>query len=452
MMNVLENKIDALNAVLTIKIAKEDYIENYEGSIKKYRKQIQMPGFRPGQVPSAVVKKKYGPSILAEEIDKLLNQALQDHIKANELNILGNPLPKADDSQDIDWKNPSDMEFSFEIGLAPEFDLKLDGKTKYPFNKVKVDDELVDKQIEDFARRYGKLVPADKSEAKDMIWATFTELDENDKAVEGGFEHNSTVAIEFLEDAKMKKKLTGVKTGDVIILDPKSISRGAADMGAMLGISKEQATAYNNNVELKVTEIKRMEPAELNQELIDKVYGEGNVEGVDAMREKIANELSQMFAQDSDRLFKRDFADITLENLKLDLPNEFLKKWILSSSKDEITMDDVEKEYDQYANSLKWQLVENRIIKDNDIKVDFEEVLNHTKNLLGNQYAQYGMMVPVDEELTANARKVLENREEAQKLFEQLYDLKVINFLKNTVKLQEKELSYDDFVKEAQKN
>lgn len=451
-MDVLENKIDDLNAVLTIKIAKEDYMETYEGSLKKYRKQIDMPGFRPGQVPTSVVKKKYGASILAEEIDKLLNEALQNHIKDNELNILGNPLPKSDDNQDIDWKNPADMEFSFEIGLAPQFELKLDKKTKYPFNTVKVDDSLVDKQIEDFAKRYGKLTPVDKSEDKDMIWSTFTELDENDKAKEGGFVHNSTVALEFLEDAKMKKKLTGVKTGDVLVLDPNTISKGDADMGAMLGISKEQAAAYTGNVELKVTEIKRMEPAEVNQELIDKVYGEGNVEGVDAMKEKISAELSQMFTQDSDRLFKRDFADITLEKLKLDLPNEFLKKWILSSSKEEISMDDVENEYDQYANSLKWQLVENRIIKDNDIKVEFEEVLNHTKNLLSSQYAQYGMMVPVDEELTANARKVLENREEAQKLFEQLYDLKVISFLKETVKLQEKELSYDDFVKEAQKN
>ncbi len=451
-MDVLENKIDDLNAILTVKIAKEDYIESYEGSIKKYRKQIQMPGFRPGQVPSSIVKKKYGPSILAEEIDKLLNQAIQNHIKDNQLNVLGNPLPKSDDNQDIDWKNPSDMEFSFEIGLAPEFDLKLDGKTKYPFNRVKIDDSLVDKQIEDFARRYGKMTPVDKSEAKDMIWSTFRELDENDEVLEGGFEHNSTVAIEFLEDEKMKKKLTGVKTGDVLILDPKSISRGDADMGAMLGISKEAAAAYNKNVELKVTEIKRMEPAEVNQELIDKVYGEGTIEGVDAMREKISAELSQMFAQDSDRLFKRDFADITLDKLKLDLPHDFLKKWILSSSKEDISMEDVENEYEQYANSLKWQLVENRIIKDNDIKVEFDEVLNHTKNLLANQYAQYGMMVPVDEELTANARKVLENREEAQKLFEQLYDLKVIAFLKDTVNLKEKELSYDDFVKEAQKN
>ncbi len=451
-MDILENKIDELNRVLTVKIVADDYKESYETSLKKHRKQINLPGFRPGQVPTSVVKKKYGPSILAEEIDKLLNDALQNHIKDNELNILGNPLPKSDENNTIDWNEPKDMEFSFEIGLAPNFEVELNGKTKFTFNKVKIDDELVGKQINDFAKRYGKLIPIDKSEEKDMIWATFTELDENDKPLEGGFTHSSTVAIEYIEDKKVQKKLIGLKSGDVLIIDPKTISRGETDMGAMLGITKEKAAAFTGNVELKVTEVKRMEPAEVNQELIDKVYGPGAVEGETAMREKIANELSMMFAQDSDRLFKRDLADKLIEKLGLQLPEDFLKRWIVSSNKNEVTMEQVEAEFEEYKRSLKWQLIENKIIKDNDIKVEFEEVINHTKNLLGNQYAQYGMMVPVDEELTATAKKVLENREEATKLYEQLYDLKVINFLKSTVKLEEKELSYDDFVKEAQKN
>ena len=451
-MDILENKIDELNRVLTVKIVADDYKESYETSLKKHRKQINLPGFRPGQVPTSVVKKKYGPSILAEEIDKLLNDALQSHIKNNELNILGNPLPKSDENNTIDWNEPKDMEFSFEIGLAPNFEVELNGKTKFTFNKVKIDDELVGKQINDFAKRYGKLIPIDKSEEKDMIWATFTELDENDKPLEGGFTHSSTVAIEYIEDKKVQKKLIGLKSGDVLIIDPKTISRGETDMGAMLGITKEKAAAYTGNVELKVTEVKRMEPAEVNQELIDKVYGPGVVEGETAMREKIANELTMMFAQDSDRLFKRDLADKLIEKLGLQLPEDFLKRWIVSSNKNEVTMEQVEAEFEDYKRSLQWQLIENKIIKDNNIKVEFEEVINHTKNLLGNQYAQYGMMVPVDEELTATAKKVLENREEATKLYEQLYDLKVINFLKTTVKLEEKELSYDDFVKEAQKN
>jgi len=269
-----------------------------------------------------------------------------------------------------------------------------------------------------------------------MLWSTFTELDEKDKPLEGGFVHNSTVAIEFVEDKKIQKKLIGMKAGDSLVVDPKSLSKGDTDMAAMLGIPKEKAEAFTGNVEMKVTEVKRMEAAEVNQELIDKVYGPGVVDGVDAMRAKIGDELTNMFIQDSDRLFKRDFADKTIDKLGLKLPEEFLKRWIISSSKKEITMDQVDEEFEDYTRSLKWQLIENKIIKDNDIKVELDEVVKHTKNLLASQYAQYGMMVPVDEEMTATAKKVLENREEATKLYEQLYDLKVISFLKNTVKFE----------------
>lgn len=450
-MDVKQNTIDDLNATLTIKITNKDYNDNYEKSLKTYKKQIQMPGFRSGQIPTSIVKKKYGPSILAEEIDKLLNEALSKHITENKLNVLGNPLPVADDQMEIDWNNPGDFEFTYELGLAPEFSIELPGKDKHTYHKVKIDDSLVDKQVEDFARRYGKLSSTDKSEAKDMIMASFTELDENDKPVEGGFVHSSTVSIEFTEDKKAQKKLIGLKAGDTLIIDPKTISKGESDMAAMLGISNEVASTFNNNVELKVTDVKRLEPAAVNEELFDKIYGPGEVKTEKEFREKIANELSGMFEKDSDRVFKRDFAENTIKKLKLSLPDEFLKKWILSSNKNEISADQIDAEFDQYSESLKWQLIENKIIKENDIKVENDEVVSHTKELLGSQYAQYGMPVPGDDEMTKYAHNVLSNQEEARKIYDSLYDQKVLNFLKETVKIAEKEVSYDDFVKVASK-
>jgi trigger factor len=449
-MNIEQKNIDELNAVITVKLSPEDYQDNYNRSINKYRKEMRVPGFRPGHVPAALVKKKYGPSILAEEVDKLLNEALYNHIQSSNLDILGQPLP-ANTEEKIDWHNPNEMEFSFEIGLAPQFELQLNGKTKFIFNKIKVDDELVNKQINDFAKRYGKLAPVDKSEATDMIWATFSELDANDQKVEGGFTHSSTVSVEYIDNKDIQKKLIGLKVDDTLIIDPKSISRGDADMAAMLGIAKDKAAEFNNNVELKVTEIKRLHPAEVDQELIDKVYGPGEVDGVEAFKEKIRTELSQMFTKDSDRLFKRDLADTLLEKLKLNLPSDFLKKWIVATNKKEVTMEQVESEFDQYAISLKWQLIENKIIKDNAIKVTAEEVINYTKELLAMQYAQYGMMVPVEEELTAAAKKVLANQDESSKLYETLYEMKVTAFLKENASIEENEISYDDFVKKAQK-
>ena len=450
-MDIQQSNTDKLNAILTIKIANSDYSEQYEKSLKSYKKQVQMPGFRSGQVPTTVIKKKYGPSILAEEIDKLLNDTLHKHITENNLNVLGNPMPVVDEEVDIDWKNPGDFEFSYEIGLAPDFEVKLTAKDKHTYYKVKVDKTLVDKQLDDFAKRYGKLSSTDVSNEKDMIMSHFTELDENDKPVDGGFSHSSTVSVEFTEDKKAKKKLIGLKAGDTLIIDPRTISRSESDLAAMLNISAERAAAYTRNVELKVTDVKSLAPAEVNQGLFDKIYGEGAVTTAEDFRLRIESELSGMFVKDSDKVFKRDLTESIVKKLKLTLPNEFLKKWILSSSKEKITPEQVEAEYEQYSESLKWQLVENKIIKENDIKVNNEEVVDFTKELLSSQYAQYGMMVPDDAEMNKYAQNVLSNEEEARKIYDSLYDQKVLNFLKNTIKVNEKEISYDDFAKIATK-
>lgn len=447
-MEIVRENIDELNAIIKVKIAKEDYNESYEKALKNVRKQVEMPGFRSGQVPASVIKKKYGVSILGEELDKVLNAALFDYIKENDLNVLGQPLPKSDQKNELDWKNPSDFEFNYEIGLAPSFEVELTKKEKYTYNKVKVDAELIDKQVNDFAKRNGKLAVVDKSEDTDMIMASFKELDENDKVLEGGFIHSSTVALEFTEDKKAKKKLTGLKAGDSLIIDPITISRGAADLAAMLNISKDAAEKFDKNVELTVTEVKRLEATNVDQELINKIYGEGVVEGVEAFRAKIEEEMSSMFNTDSDKLFKKDFADKLVKKLNLSLPNEFLKKWIGVTNK-EVTADQIEAEYEQYAESLKWQLIENKIIKSNDLQVSNDEAVEYTKELLGKQYTQYGMMIPEDEEFNKMAMSVLGNEEEAKKIYDALYESKVMTYLKDAVKVEEKELSYDDFVKVA---
>ncbi len=447
-MEIVKENIDDLNAIIKVKIAKEDYNDSYEKALKNVRKQVQMPGFRQGQVPASVVKKKYGVSILGEELDKVLNSALFDYIKENELDVLGQPIPKTDENKAIDFKNPSDFEFSYEIGLAPAFEVKLTKKEKHTYNKVKVDSELIDKQVSDFAKRYGSLAAVDKSGEKDMIMASFKELDENDKLVEGGFTHSSTVSVEFTEDKAAKKKLIGLKAGDVLIIDPKTISRGAADLAAMLNISKEAAEKFDKNVELTVTEVKRLEETNVDQELINKIYGEGVVDGVEAFRAKIEEEMSSMFNADSDRLFKRDFANKLVDKLSLSLPDEFLKRWI-GMSNEEVTAEQIEAEYDQYAESLKWQLIENKIIKDNKLEVSNDEAIEYTKDLLGKQYAQYGMMIPEEEEFNKMAMSVLGNKDEGKKIYDALYESKVLDYLKSAVKVEEKELSYDEFVELA---
>tara|TARA_B100001093_G_scaffold515296_1_gene591325 strand:- start:2080 stop:3435 length:1356 start_codon:yes stop_codon:yes gene_type:complete len=447
-MDVSVKNLDALNAVLTVKISNDDYKETYESSLKNYRKQMQLPGFRKGHVPTNIIKKKYGPSILAEEIDKILNKSIYDHISTEKINILGNPLPIEDDKLKVDWNNPGDFEFVYELGIAPDFTLDLPGKSKYTMYQPKIDDALVNKQINDFAKRYGKLISVDKAGDGDMIFANFKELDENGKVVKEGFDQSSTISLEFIDDKKVKKKLTGAKVKDEFTLDPKSISRGDADMAAMLGIDKERAIQYNRNVFMTVNEVKTMEPANIDVALYDKIYGAGEVKTEQEFRTKVSEELNKMFVQDTDRVFKREVSSTLIKKLKLKLPDTFLKKWILSSNK-EATKEQIEKEYEMYSDNLKWQLIENNIIKDQKIKVEGEELINHTMQLIGSQYAQYNMMIPADDELKKAAQNVLGNQEEARKINEMLYDKKVMDYLKNTLKINDKFISHEDFVKKS---
>lgn len=447
-MDVSVKNIDTLNAVLTVKIENEDYKTPYESSLKKHRKQMQLPGFRKGHVPTSIIKKKYGPSILADEIDKILNKSIYDHITENKLNILGNPIPVEDDKTKVDWNNPSDFEFHYELGLAPEILPDLPGRLKYTKYQPKVNEALIDKQVDDFARRYGKLTSVEKAGDRDMIMANFKELDQNGNVVVDGFNQSSTVSLEFITDKKSKRKLTGCKPTDTFQLDPKKISRGDTDMAAMLGIDKEKAKNYINDVFMTVNEVKTLEPANVDVVLFDKIYGAGEAKNVEEFRGKVHEDLNKMFIADIDRLLKDDISKTLIKKLKIKLPDNFLKKWILSSNK-EAKKEDIEKEYDRYAEGLKWQLIENFIIKDQKLKVEGEELLNFTMDLMGNQYVQYGMMIPAEDELKKTAQKVLANKDEARKINDMIYDKKVMEYLKNTLKINDKFLAHEDFTEKV---
>lgn len=449
-MEVVEEKIDDLNAVLTIKVNPEDYKEKYENGLKMARKSVNIPGFRPGHVPMGMIKKKYGASILAEEMNKLINESLHKHITDNNLDVLGNPLPKEDDKGG-DWDNSGDFEFNYEIGLAPSFDLKLSAKNKFNYYLIKPDGEMIDKEVENMRRRYGALEPVDKCEGEEMLLGQFVELDENGKPKEGGIMHTSSISVEFLESDDAKKMFKGKKVGDSIELDPEDVSKGAADKAAMLGVKQDELATISDKFSYTITEIKRMKLAEMNQEFFDKIFGEGVVSSEKELREKISADLSNMFRNDSDKMLRRDVSEKLVEDLKLPLPDTFLKRWIKASNEKPVTDEQIEEEYEAYSNGLRWQLIENRLIKDNDLKVEHEEVMHYTKGLIANNFAQYGMPVPEDAELTKNAESVLQNQDEARRVYQNLYDAKVLEYLKNTIKLNEKEVSYDEFVKLASK-
>ena len=448
-MNVIREDVDALNAILKVEVKPEDYQDTVKATLNKYRKTAKIPGFRPGHVPFGLIQKQYGASVLSDELNKIVNESLQKYISENKIEILGNPIPKDDDSFKGDFNKPEDFEFTYSIGLAPEIKVSLSAKNKFDYVKVKVDKKLIDNQIDDLRRRYGKLVSGEEVGEKDMVLAQFVELNDDESIKEGGVLHTSTVSLEFVSDKKTKKALIGSKVGDKLVVDPAHVSRGGADTAAMLGVKEEELEGLSNKFQLTVNEIKVMELAELNTELYDKLFGEGNVKDEKELRARVKADLQGMFANDSDRMLTRSVYDNLLDKTKVDLPDEFLKRWIKLSNEKEITEEQIEAEYDGYAKGLKWQLIQGSIFKNNDIKLENEEVIEYTKGLIVNNYAQYGMPAPEDKELTQSAMQILGNREEANKIYDMLAEQKLTTYFKETVKLNEKEISYDEFVEMA---
>jgi trigger factor len=387
-----------------------------------------------------MIKKKFGQSILADELNGMINETLYKHIQEKGLNVLGNPLPSEEHTTFERWEAGSDFEFGYKIGLAPEFTVKLSSKDKVVFHKIKVDSEIIDKQIEDFAKRYGQMKAADVAEKDDMVFGEFVQK-------EGDITAKSTVSIPLIDDAKIQKKFIGLKAGDKIVIDPKTVSKGDADMAAMLHIKKEELNTATGDFEFTVEEIKRLEKAPVDQELFDKIHGKDTVKTEKEFRAKIEEEMSVAFVNDSERLFQKDLAAYFVKKLAIKLPDEFLKSWIQQSNEKNASMEEIEAEYPQYSDQLKWQLIENKIIQENEIKVEIEEVKDYVKGMLVQQYAQYNMPTPDDAALEENALGVLKNQEETKKIFDYLYKNKVSDFFKNSIKLQDKEVSQEDFIK-----
>jgi trigger factor len=445
-MNVTRQEVNAQTALLTVQVSPEDYQGKVTASLEKYRKQAKIPGFRPGKVPMALVQKQYGKSVLAEEMNKLVSEALYKHVEENKLEILGNPIPKEDTEVKGDFENPADFEFTYEIGYKPAINLELGAKSKFDYVKVKIDDTLLDKQIDDLRRRYGKLVSADKVGETDMILGQFVELNEDGSIKEGGVMHSSTTSMEFIEDAAVKASLVGKAIGDKVTVSASALTRGDKDKAAMLGVTEEELANHSDSYQLTINDIKQMELAELNQDLFDKLFGPGAIDSEKALRARIASDLDQMFANDSDRLLTREVYRELVDKTPVALPDEFLKRWIRLSNDKPITQEQVNEDYDNYAKDLKWQLIQGHIFKSNDIQLDHQEAIEFTKGLLANQYAQYGLPAPEEPELTAQASKALANREEANRIYDMLAEAKLTTYFKSTVKLNNKEVSYDDFV------
>ncbi len=446
-MKITRQEIDAQNGVLKVEIDAADYQGKVKAALDKYRKTAKIPGFRPGHVPAGLIQKQFGKSVLAEELNKITNDALYRFIIDEKLDILGNPLP-IENGVEGNFDQPENFTFSYEIGYSPSFELPITAKTKVDYATVKIDKDLITKQVEDLRRRYGKLISSDTVSAKDMVMGKFEELD--GKAVKAeGISHSTTISMEFLENKAAIKLLTGKKINESFELDPKDVSKGPEDAAAMLGISPEAYAELNAKFQFTVNDIKRMELAELNEEFFQKLFAD-EVKTEAEMNKRIEADLARMFEEDSDRLFTRKVYDMLLEKTSMTFPEAFLKRWIKASAEKPITDEEIEKEFAAYLLSLKWQLIQTKIFKENNIQLTNEEVLDFTKNLVIGNYAQYGLPAPEEAELLETAQRLLQNKEQANGIYDRLAERKLTDYFKSAVSMTKKEMKYDDFVAQAQ--
>lgn len=441
-MNISKTEIDPLNAELTITVGPADYEGKVNDALKRAQKQASMPGFRPGKVPAGLIKKQYGKSILVDELNRLLNDTLHNYITEQNIEILGNPMPKEDHM--VDFDKGTEYTFKYELGLAPSFDYKVDNSQSFVYNTVKIDNELVEKYIQDVKRNYGKPSNPDVSAEKDVLYVDIVELDADNNIVPGGVFKSTSIGIDRLKNEDTRKKLTGVSKDAKIVLNVNDLYETAVDKSISLGLDKEAAEHFNANIQLTVRSIARMEDAELNQELFDKIYGPGVINSEEEFRDKIKNELGLMFAQDTDRKFFNDVEKSLVEKLNIKLPDEFLKRWLMAVNEKPITKEQLEAEYPNYAKSMQWKLIENKIIKNHGITVTADEAKEETKSYVRSQYARYGQ-TPTEEEVNKIADSIMGKESEIQKIFENLYSKKVLDLMKENFKLENKEVSYDEF-------
>ncbi|MBL6658151.1 MAG: trigger factor [Flavobacteriales bacterium] len=443
-MDIIQEKIDDLNAILKVEVKADDYQSKVEEVIVNYRKTANIPGFRKGKVPMGQVKKMIGKSVLIDEVNKLLQESIYKHITENKVEVLGNPLPL---TNEVDWDNASEFVFEYEMGLAPEFKVTLDKKGKFDYLQIVADKKMVDHYVTDMAKRYGKMTQPEKSEKTDLMMGEFIQLDAEGNVLEGGIQHTASLALDIVQDKKAQKALVGLAPGDEVKLHiNKEFSN---DVHHMLNIKKEELETLDSDFNFKVNKISRMEPADMTQDLFDKVFGKDTVKSEKEFRAKVKEEVEKSFVGESDNKLKNDVILHLIKKTKLSLPDTFLKKWLVTTNEQGLTEEQVEQEYEQYAKSLKWQLIENKIIKDNELEVKNEDVINHTKELIVSNFAQYGQAAPDDKKLEEIAVQVLGNEEERKKVYNQLYDVKTMSLYKEKFSLKNKEVTYDEFVKLA---
>jgi trigger factor len=440
-MNITRENIDDLNAIVKVDITREDYTDKVEKILSDYRKSANIPGFRKGHVPMSMVKKQYGKAVLVDEVNKILQDALGKYLVEEKLDVLGNPLPKP--QEDLNWDSDA-FSFEFELGLAPQFNVDLKNKKGITHYHIIATKEMIENQIKHIQKQYGKLVAQEEVTEESEITGKFVNEDQ-------GIDQVATFELEKIKGKTNKKKLISQKVGSVITLKTKGLFKDDHDLINFLKLSRDDAHGLDVEVSFEVSEINKRELADLDQELFGKLFADGKVTTVTELKQRIKEDSEKQFTQQSDQKLLNDVTEYLIESTKFELPSEFLQKWMQTAGEETMSAEDAKEEYEKSEKSMRYQLIEGKLIETYDLQNQFDELKSFAMDMIKGQMAQFGQMNPTEKELEDIAARILSNQDEVKRLNEQLMSKKLLELYKSEMKLKVKEISYDDFVKEVYK-
>ncbi len=445
-MKITRENIDNLNAVIKILIEKSDYEKTVEENLKEYRQKASIPGFRPGKAPIGLIRRRFEKSIMAEEINKLLSQNLTSYLMEQKLQILGEPLASQEHQKPIDWDNDADFEFAFDIGLSPQIEVPLGENDKISYYTIRVSDEMIDQQVDMIRSQMGENREGEEIKEQSLVRGDFVELNDEGEEKEKGIKADGVLlSVSLIKDEEIKKQFAGKQKGEVVTFDPVAAWQDRHEVAHLLKISHERADKLNSLFKFTITEIRDFVRAELSGELYKKIYGEETeIKTEEDLRNKLKEQIARSLQQSSDRLFAFDTREALVNKADPELPESFLKRWIRQSNT-EMTEEQIEKDFEGFLNDLRWQLIKNHLIKENDLRVEEAEALALAKQIAHAQYSQYGIYNAPDDQLETFAKRILEKPEEKERLYNKILEDKVVGLVKGKVTLENKEVTREEF-------
>jgi len=438
----LDIQLDKLNkteALIKIKVSENDYQPKVEEKIREYSRKATIKGFRPGKVPHGMIRKMYGKSILVEEVNHMLSHKVTDYIKENKLEIIGEPLPNIDKAMGIDWDAQKEFEFEYNVGLVDEFQVDLSKKISVPSYEIKVDKKLLAETIENLREQFGENTSPETSEAGDSLYGML-------KPEDGSSQETVVMRLDKV-NSKEQKSLIGLAKESIVTFDIQKLFKEESDLAIMLGMTKEEAKKLKGKYTFEVKNINRIAKAEINQELFDKTFGKDAVKSLEEFEAKVKSTISENYQIETQMFLDRSIRNELIKNTKLELPNDFLKNWLLRTNEGKLTREDIEKEYDTYVSELKWSLIRNKVSKDQSFKVEHEDIMEEARKLIRRQLAGSGLGSQFESSIDVFANNYLqgENGENYMKVFNQVQTIKAMDFIKSQITIKNKEVSIEDF-------